>query len=103
MKPALRSLAARAPYYISVYPNAGLPNSMGGYDQTPEMMEEEMKEFVDEGLVNIIAGVYRSLYEYHSGSPSAPAGACARLYVGEWSGTAGGEARNQFRECGRTL
>lgn len=56
MKPALRSLAARAPYYISVYPNAGLPNSMGGYDQTPEMMEEEMKEFVDEGLVNIIGG-----------------------------------------------
>ena len=56
MKPALRTLAARAPYYISVYPNAGLPNSLGGYDQTPEIMAEEMKDFIDEGLVNIIGG-----------------------------------------------
>ena len=45
MKPSLVTLAQKAPYYISVYPNAGLPNSMGEYDQTPEMMAEEMKDF----------------------------------------------------------
>ena len=56
MKPFLRELAARAPYYISAYPNAGLPNSLGGYDETPESMAPQIQEFVDEGLVNIIGG-----------------------------------------------
>ena len=56
MLPCLRSLATHAPYYISAHPNAGLPNTMGGYDQTPEMMCAEMQAFVDEGLVNIIGG-----------------------------------------------
>jgi len=56
MLPCLRVLAQNAPYYISAHPNAGLPNTMGGYDQTPEMMKAEMKAFVEEGLVNIIGG-----------------------------------------------
>ena len=56
MKPYLKGLAARAPYYISCYPNAGLPNSLGGYDQTPAEMAVQVKEYVDEGLVNIIGG-----------------------------------------------
>lgn len=56
MKPYLEELAASAPYYISVYPNAGLPNSLGEYDQTPEQMAKEMETFVDENLVNIIGG-----------------------------------------------
>lgn len=56
MKPFLKELAATAPYYISAYPNAGLPNALGQYDQTPEQMAEEVKQFVDEGLVNIIGG-----------------------------------------------
>ena len=56
LKPFLESLAARAPYYISAYPNAGLPNSLGQYDQTPEQMAEEVKEYINEGLVNIICG-----------------------------------------------
>lgn len=56
MKPFLRELARKAPYYISAYPNAGLPNSMGEYDETPESMAPQMQEFVDEGLVNIIGG-----------------------------------------------
>ncbi|MCM1108489.1 MAG: methionine synthase [Clostridium sp.] len=56
MKPALQTLARTAPYYISAYPNAGLPNSMGQYDQTPGMMAEEIREFIDEGLVNIVGG-----------------------------------------------
>lgn len=56
MKPFLKELADLAPYYISVYPNAGLPNSLGGYDQTPQQMAAEIKSFVEEGLVNIIGG-----------------------------------------------
>ena len=56
LKPFLQQLAKRAPYYISAYPNAGLPNSLGEYDQTPEDMAREVKEYIDEGLVNIIGG-----------------------------------------------
>ena len=56
MKPFLRDLAKKAPYYISCYPNAGLPNSMGLYDETAETMAPKMGEIVDEGLVNIIGG-----------------------------------------------
>lgn len=56
MKPFLRELAEKAPYYISVYPNAGLPDVMGNYDETPENMAAHIGEFVDEGLVNIIGG-----------------------------------------------
>ena len=56
LKPFLKQLASRAPYYISVYPNAGLPNSLGEYDQTPEDMAGEVKEYIDEGLVNIVGG-----------------------------------------------
>ena len=56
MKPFLKELARRAPYYISCYPNAGLPNSLGLYDETAETMAPKMGELVDEGLVNIIGG-----------------------------------------------
>ena len=56
MKPYLRELARKAPYYISCHPNAGLPNSMGLYDETPESMAPQIGEFIDEGLVNIVGG-----------------------------------------------
>ena len=56
MKPYLKELARRAPYYISAHPNAGLPNSLGLYDETPETMAPQIAEFIDEGLVNIVGG-----------------------------------------------
>ena len=56
MKPFLRRLAEQAPYYISAYPNAGLPNSLGQYDETPEHMASQIKTYLDEGLVNIVGG-----------------------------------------------
>mgnify|MGYP002855357641 CR=1 FL=1 len=56
MKPFLRELSHRAPYYISCYPNAGLPNSMGLYDETAETMAPKIGEIIDERLVNIIGG-----------------------------------------------
>lgn len=56
MKPLIERLAAEAPFYVSAYPNAGLPNALGQYDQGPVEMAREMKTYVDERLVNIIGG-----------------------------------------------
>ena len=56
MKPFLADLAKHAPYYISAYPNAGLPNTFGTYDETPEKMAGHVKPFIEEGLVNILGG-----------------------------------------------
>lgn len=67
MRPYLKELAAKAPYYISIHPNAGLPNSMGKYDETPEIMVPKMASFVDEGLVNIIGGCCGTTEEFIAG------------------------------------
>ena len=56
MKPFIKELGRIAPCYISAYPNAGLPNSLGEYDETPEIMAEQIREYRDEGLINIIGG-----------------------------------------------
>ena len=56
MKPYLKELSTHAPYFISAHPNAGLPNSLGLYDETPDSMAPQIQEFVDEGLVNIVGG-----------------------------------------------
>ena len=56
MVPFLRELAGKAPYLVSVYPNAGLPNQLGLYDETAETMAPQMQEMIDSGLVNIIGG-----------------------------------------------
>ncbi len=56
MYPYIKEISRKAPYYISAYPNAGLPNSLGLYDETPESMSGEIARFIDEGLVNIIGG-----------------------------------------------
>ena len=56
IKPFLEEMAAKAPYYISCHPNAGLPNALGQYDITPAEMRDMMRDFVDRGLVNIIGG-----------------------------------------------
>ena len=56
MKPYLAELARIAPFYISAYPNAGLPNTFGAYDETPETMLEHVRPFVEEGLVNVLGG-----------------------------------------------
>ena len=56
MRPYLQVLDKNAPFGVSAHPNAGLPNEFGEYDETPELMAEQIKEFMDEGLVNIIGG-----------------------------------------------
>jgi len=56
MKPFLKALKRIASCYVSAYPNAGLPNSLGQYDESPETMASQVKEFIDEDLVNIVGG-----------------------------------------------
>lgn len=56
MKPFLKELGRLAPSYISAYPNAGLPNQFGEYDETPAKMAEQIKEYIAEGLVNVLGG-----------------------------------------------
>jgi 5-methyltetrahydrofolate--homocysteine methyltransferase len=56
LRPYLQVLKSKAPFFVSAHPNAGLPNEMGEYDESPEQMAEQIKTFLDEGLVNIIGG-----------------------------------------------
>ncbi len=56
LRPYLQVLNEQAPFFVSAYPNAGLPNEFGHYDQTPAEMGEQIKEFLEEGLVNIVGG-----------------------------------------------
>ncbi|WP_165021310.1 methionine synthase [Dysgonomonas sp. ZJ279] len=56
MKPFLKELGRLAPNFISAHPNAGLPNQFGEYDETPEKMAMQIREYIDEGLVNIVGG-----------------------------------------------
>ena len=56
MKPFLKEISRLAPYFVTAYPNAGLPDSLGQYTETPEKMATRLKEYIDEGLVNILGG-----------------------------------------------
>lgn len=56
MRPYLKELSEKAPFFISCYPNAGLPNQFGEYDETPETMCLEINDFLKNGFVNIIGG-----------------------------------------------
>ncbi|WP_461052977.1 methionine synthase [Spirosoma arcticum] len=56
MRPYIQTLANEAPFFTSAYPNAGLPNEFGEYDETPEMMAVQIEDFVKSGFVNIVGG-----------------------------------------------
>lgn len=56
LRPYLQVLKEQAPFFVSAYPNAGLPNEFGQYDQTAEEMGAQVEEFLKEGLVNILGG-----------------------------------------------
>lgn len=56
LRPYLQVLSEHAPFFISAYPNAGLPNAFGHYDQTPDQMAAEVEEYLKEGLVNMVGG-----------------------------------------------
>ncbi len=56
MRPFLEELAAATPAYVSLYPNAGLPNELGGYDEGPAFMAEQARAYAEEGLLNLVGG-----------------------------------------------
>jgi len=56
LRPYLQVLNEKAPFFVSAYPNAGLPNEFGKYDQTPDEMASQVEEYLKEGLVNIVGG-----------------------------------------------
>ncbi|ARK13169.1 methionine synthase [Fibrella sp. ES10-3-2-2] len=56
MRPYIQTLAKEAPFFVSAYPNAGLPNEFGEYDETPEMMAAQVEGFMRDGFINIIGG-----------------------------------------------
>lgn len=56
MRPYLQVLNERSPFGVSAHPNAGLPNEFGKYDESPQMMAAQIREFMEENLVNIIGG-----------------------------------------------
>ena len=56
MRPYIKTLSEKAPFQVSMYPNAGLPNEFGEYDQTPNEMADIVEEFMQEGYINIVGG-----------------------------------------------
>ncbi len=64
LKPYMKRLNDSTDFYTSSHPNAGLPNAFGEYDQSPENMVEQMKEYLDENLVNIIGGCCGTTYKH---------------------------------------
>ncbi len=64
MRPYIEVLSKYAPVYISCHPNAGLPNAFGGFDETPERMAEDLREFAGNGWLNIVGGCCGSTPEH---------------------------------------
>lgn len=76
MKPFIQRLSQIANCYVHAYANAGLPNALGGYDETPESFADNAKDFCEEGFVNMIGGccgttpIYiEKVYEYCKNVP----------------------------------
>ncbi len=56
LAPYLETIADKSEFYVSAYPNAGLPNAFGKYDESPEFMAEQIREYAEKQLINIIGG-----------------------------------------------
>lgn len=56
LRPYLQVLAKDSNFYVSAHPNAGLPNEFGEYDQTPQEMADQIRVFLEEGLINVVGG-----------------------------------------------
>ena len=54
LRPAMQEISAVSNVYVSAYPNAGLPNEMGEYDETPEEMAGKIEGWAKDGLINLI-------------------------------------------------
>lgn len=56
LRPYLQILSEKSEFLVSAHPNAGLPNEFGAYDETPEQMADQIAEYLEDGLVNIVGG-----------------------------------------------
>ena len=107
--PYLERLAAVAGVRVSAHPNAGLPNVMGGYDETPAMFAEDVGEYMRRGLVNIVgrllrhdAGAhFRTVEDRRQLRPAAAARTAARNGA-ERSGAAADRPRGELHQRRRT-
>ncbi|MEO1794588.1 MAG: homocysteine S-methyltransferase family protein, partial [Pseudomonadota bacterium] len=78
MRPYLADLSRVADAFVSAYPNAGLPNAMGGYDETAEQMSAQISPWANEGLVNIVGGCCGSTPDHIRALAAACASATPR-------------------------
>jgi 5-methyltetrahydrofolate--homocysteine methyltransferase len=79
MRPFIEELSQKAPFFVSCYPNAGLPNQFGEYDETPEQMGAQVNDFLQNGFLNIVGGCcgttpdhIRKIAEYASQTKPRP-------------------------------
>lgn len=79
MRPYMATLSRIADCYVSCYPNAGLPNAFGGYDETPEQMAEVLGEFAQAGFLNMVGGCCGSTPEHIAAIGEAVAKAKPRV------------------------
>ncbi|MDX1419411.1 MAG: methionine synthase [Rubricoccaceae bacterium] len=78
MRPFIEELGRVAPVPTSLYPNAGLPNELGGYDEGPDFMARVLAEYADEGLVNLVGSCCGSTPEHTAAIAEAVAGKAPR-------------------------
>lgn len=74
LRPYLKVLAQKAPFFVSAYPNAGLPNEFGQYDQGANEMADQVREFLKEGMLNILGGCCGTTPEHISALSTMAAG-----------------------------
>jgi 5-methyltetrahydrofolate--homocysteine methyltransferase len=74
MRPYVEELSGLAPVHLTCYPNAGLPNPLGGYDETPEAMARQIHDFAASGWVNVVGGCCGTTPEYIRAIAAAVAG-----------------------------
>ena len=94
MRPYVEELSKIAPIFTTCHPNAGLPNEFGEFDQTPEDMARTLKEFIDEGWLNIVGGCCGTTPEYIKAFAELVRGAPPRRrpQVEAWTRLSGQEA-----------
>ncbi len=85
LRPYLQILAKEAPFLVSAYPNAGLPNAFGAYDETPDIMGQQIREFLELGLVNILGGCCGTTPDHIRRIAEIAKEYKPRIFVGQWS------------------
>jgi 5-methyltetrahydrofolate--homocysteine methyltransferase len=79
MRPYIEELSGVSTSFVSLYPNAGLPNAMGGYDETPAFMADQVREYAAAGFLNIIGGCCGTTPDHIAAMAAAARGGSPRL------------------------